>query len=257
MNLKKQKLLGVNINTDSEEVILEYIEKLLTKTHKKISIVTPNPEILIRAYKDPEFKKLLNRADIALPDGIGLVVGGWFLGKQPRKRITGVDFIEKLCSLTARLNTELKNSKKSASDVSKQLVTTGFFGGQRGVAERTAERLQKKYPGVSVIFAGEEWNEAKIEAPLGVLFVAFGAPKQEKWIMDNLSKIPVRVAMAVGGSFDFISGEVVRAPKLVQAIGMEWLFRLMIQPWRWKRQLALMEFLRLILSEKFSKKQNG
>lgn len=254
MNLKKQDILGVHVNIDSEEVILEYIEEVLTKTDKKISIFTPNPEIIVRAVRDPEFKKLLNSGDVALPDGIGLVIGGQLLGKQLQKRIPGVDFMEKLCALTSRLNDEIKNSKKSASEASKQLVMTGFFGGQRGVAQRTAECLQKKYPGVSVGFVGEEGSEAKISQPIDILFVAFGAPKQEKWITDNLKKFPVRIAMGVGGSFDFISGDVVRAPRLIRVIGFEWLFRLVVQPWRWKRQLALLEFLRLILLEKFSKR---
>ena len=254
MNLTKQKILGVGITIDSEERILEYIEEILTKTDKKISIVTPNPEILVRAARDPEFTKVLNSADIALPDGIGLIIGGQFLGKQLRSRIAGVDFIEKLCSLTSRLNINLENSKKLASEVSKQLVMTGFLGGQAGVAEKTAECLRKKYPGVRVGFARNEWDEAKNIPSLGVLFIAFGAPRQEKWIYDNLQKIPVRVAMAVGGSFDFISGTVARAPKIIRVIGFEWLFRLLIQPWRWRRQLALLEFLRLILLEKLSRR---
>ena len=255
MNLTKQKILGVGITIDSEERVLEYIEEILTKTNKKISIVTPNPEILVRASRDPEFRELLNSADIALPDGVGVVLGSYLLGKQPQVRIAGVDFMEKLCSLTSRLNSNLENSKKSASEVSKQLVMTGFLGGQPHVAEETAECLQQKYPGVRVGFAKNEWPEAKNIPSLGVLFVAFGAPRQEKWIHDNLSKIPVRVVMAVGGSFDFISGRVIRAPKIIRVIGFEWLFRLLIQPWRWKRQLALVEFLRLILLEKLKKEK--
>jgi len=254
MNLTKQKILGVGITIDSEERILEYIEEILTKTSKQISIVTPNPEILVRASRDLEFRKILNDADIALPDGMGIVFGSYFLGKQPQRRIAGVDFMEKLCSLTARLNGNLENSKKSASKTSKQLVMTGFLGGQPHVAEMTAECLQKKYPGVRVDFVKDECAETKNIPSLGVLFVAFGAPRQEKWIHDNLAKIPVRVGMAVGGSFDFISGRVIRAPKVIRVIGLEWLFRLLIQPWRWKRQLALIEFLRLILLEKFSRR---
>jgi len=252
MNLTKQKILGVGITIDSEERILEYIEEILTETNKKISIVTPNPEILVRASHDPDFQKILNDADIALPDGVGIVLGSYILGKQPQKRIAGVDFMEKLCSLTARLNEDLENPKKSASKTSKELVMTGFLGGQPHVAEKTAECLQQKYPGVRVGFVKNEWIEAKNFPSLGVLFVAFGAPRQEKWIYDNLPKIPVRVAMAVGGSFDFISGRVIRAPKVIRVIGFEWLFRLLVQPWRWKRQLALIEFLRLVLLEKFS-----
>jgi N-acetylglucosaminyldiphosphoundecaprenol N-acetyl-beta-D-mannosaminyltransferase len=254
INLTKQEILGVGITVDSEERILEYVEEILTKTDKKLSIVTPNPEILVRAFADTEFKRVLNGADIALPDGIGVILGGQLLGKKLKSRIAGVDFMEKVCSLTSRLNTKLKNSQKSASEVSKQLVTTGFLGGQPGVAEKAAECLRNKYPGVSIGFTKNEVGEATTLPPVDVLFVAFGAPRQEKWIYENLKKNPIRIAMAVGGSFDFLSGNVIRAPKLIQNIGLEWLFRLVIQPWRWKRQLALLKFLRLILLEKFSHK---
>jgi len=84
-----------------------------------------------------------------------------------------------------------------------------------------------------------------------ILFVAFGAPKQEKWICDNIQKLPVRVMMSVGGSFDVLSGRVARAPKFFQFVKGEWLFRLAIQPWRWKRQLALIEFIFLVASDFF------
>ena len=149
----------------------------------------------------------------------------------------------------------------------------GFLGGKDGVAEKTAECLQKKYPGLRVNFAGSEWpNEMKDEKgelknrektshlsflishlSIDILFVAFGVPKQEFWISDNLEKIPVKIAIGVGGAFDYISGRVKRAPEWIQNIGLEWLYRLIREPWRLKRQLALLEFIRLVIKEKVKK----
>jgi len=88
---------------------------------------------------------------------------------------------------------------------------------------------------------------------IDILFVAFGAPKQEFWISENLDKIPVKIAIGVGGAFDYISGKIPRAPFFVRKLGMEWLFRLLVQPWRIKRQLSLIEFAWLVIKEKLSR----
>ena len=95
----------------------------------------------------------------------------------------------------------------------------------------------------------KQFNNATID----ILFVAFGAPKQEFWINENLNKIPVKIAIGVGGAFDHISGKVPRAPLIIRRLGMEWLFRLIVQPWRFKRQLALIEFIWLVLKERLRK----
>ena len=139
-----------------------------------------------------------------------------------------MDFMEELVSLAAEKG-----------------FTTGFLGGGDGIAKQTAECLLKKYPKLKVFFAGSD-TETKIP-PVDLLFVALGHIKQEKWIAENLEKIPVHVAMGVGGSFDYLSGNVPRAPKWMRDLGLEWLFRLILQPWRIKRQLALLQYLWLVM----------
>ena len=142
--------------------------------------------------------------------------------------------------------------------------TIGLLGGRDGVAELAAERLLEKYPKLKVVFAksgGEVDNDGNVIArnemteDCDILFVAFGPPKQEKWIAKNLKKIPVKVAMTVGGSLDIISGKIPRAPKILRTLGLEWIFRLIMEPWRVKRQLALIEYLLLIL--KYGKYKNS
>lgn len=226
-------LLGVGFTDAKEEQILEYIYTGLKNVDEKYYIVTPNPELLVIAHKDPEYEKVLNGAKIALPDGIGVMLGAWIMGKPLKQRITGVDFMESLCGY-----------------VSKQPITVGFLGAGSNVAEKTSECLRKKYPGLNVGLVSQEWSDELTGKKIDILFVAFGSPKQEFWIRENLKDIPAKVVVGVGGSFDFISGNIKRAPKIVRRLGLEWLFRLFIQPWRIRRQFSLIRFVLLILSER-------
>lgn len=282
--IRKKTIIGIGITDATKNEVLEYIIKSVVNFKKKFFIVTPNPEFLVFANKNVAFKDILNKADLASADGVGLMIAGKILDKPLKERFAGVDLVENLCEAVAD-----------------QPITVGFLGGRSGVAERTVECLRKKYPGLKVVFAGSAWknghfgrlphvaddaqlqnsenkalNSASLsksrlpselkptfsssasgQAPsvnsIDVLFVAFGAPKQEFWIAENLDKIPVKVAIGVGGAFDYISGKIPRAPSFIRNIGMEWLFRLILQPWRIKRQLALLEFAWLVVREKLNK----
>jgi N-acetylglucosaminyldiphosphoundecaprenol N-acetyl-beta-D-mannosaminyltransferase len=236
-----------------KEAILK-VEKWL-KGGGKHYIVTPNPEFVMAAQKDYEFKKILNKADLAIADGTRLGWANKMLSERnwfkkilllpsvlfPTKRLThfdivhGVDFMQELI--------------KIAQD---QGFTIGFLGGRDGVAAKTSECLKKKYPKLKIVFAedGPEVDEMGNELTAydlqliatDLLFVAFGQRKQEKWIAKNLPKIPVKVAIGVGGAFDYFSGKIPRAPKWMRFLGLEWFFRLIWQPWRIKRQLILLKF---------------
>ncbi len=237
--LKKTNVLGVDITTAKEQEILEFIVKELGKSRQerqKIIIFTPNPEMISAANREEGLKNMLNQAQISLPDGMGVVIAGKLMGKPIQARIAGVDFVKKLCE-----------------NISKEPVKTGFLGGLPGVAKEAAECLQKKYPKLAVGYASDAYDKVKmIHSDIDILFVAYGFPKQEQWILEHINKIPATVVMGVGGAFDFISGRVVRAPKIVGNFGLEWLFRLIIQPWRVKRQLQLLHFGGLILREALS-----
>ncbi len=272
--IDKKNMLGVGITNATKNEILEYIVKSLKNFKKKYFIVTPNPEFLVLANKNLEYKNILNRAELASADGIGVLVAAKILGRPLKERLTGVELVKSLCKL-----------------VSGKPITVGFLGGRAGVAEMTSECLQKKYSGLKVNFAGEEWPDSEIDGrrskiegsnlkiedrksiypqsstvkslsstfnllpskSIDILFVAFGAPKQEFWISENLDKIPVKIAIGVGGAFDYISKNVKRAPVWMQNIGLEWLFRLILQPWRIKRQLSLLKFIWLGFKEKLSR----
>lgn len=232
----KAEILGIKIDDVNLGEALKIVRNFLTKSGKYY-ITTPNPEIVMMAQKDADFKKIINNADLAVPDGAGLKLSSDIVCNT-----TGIDLMEGIIKLAAD-----------------QGFTTGFLGGGEGVAKKTAECLLRKYPKLKISFVnsggyinnkGEAENTIYDIPHTDLLFVAFGPPKQEKWIAKNLDKIPVKVAMGVGGSFDVLSGRVSRAPKWIRNLGFEWLFRLVIQPWRLKRQLALFKYLWLLTKHK-------
>ncbi|GIW62044.1 MAG: acetylglucosaminyldiphosphoundecaprenol acetyl-beta-D-mannosaminyltransferase [Patescibacteria group bacterium] len=230
----KNYIFGIGVSNITEENALELVLKRVKNGKKKCMIVTPNPEIVMYALSHPIYKRIINEADLALCDGIGLFLAGSILGKPFRERITGVDFMDKLCA-----------------KASENAVTVGFLGGRHGVAEKTAECLRKKYPGLIIKFSGEEWDVKTFpKEGVDILFVAFGFPKQEEWIAKYLPMLPIKVAMGVGGAFDYLSGRVKRAPFFIRSLGLEWLYRLIHQPWRIKRQVVLPQFLYLVLKQK-------
>ncbi len=245
----KVNILGVKIDDVDILQVVDQVEEWLKKDGKHY-IVTPNPEIVVMAQKDLELKNIINNAELAIPDGVGLKLATDIENTTP-----GVDVMEELVKMAAEKG-----------------FTIGFLGGRDQVAKEVKERLLKKYPKLKVNFAdsgGEvdkngdviarseatKQSKKRLPRPFGarndesidILFVAFGPPKQEKWIAKNLEKIPVKVAMGVGGAFDYISRKVPRAPVFIRKIGFEWLFRLVVQPWRIKRQLALIKYLFMLL----------
>lgn len=245
-SLDKLQLFGIDITNTIKSQILEYLLKNLKNKADPYYIVTPNPEIIVYATKHPHFKKIINNARIALPDGVGVILAGLILGKRFKQRITGVDFMELLCAAVAQHN--LISHEKP--------IAIGFLGGRKGVAEMTAKCLVRKYPELKVVFAGEDPDKLlkSLRLPrspmIDILFVAFGFPKQEEWMAAMLGKIPVRVMMGVGGAFDYISGNVKRAPFIIRLFGFEWLYRLIRQPWRIRRQFSLIQFVFLLLKER-------
>lgn len=234
VNMKKN-ILGVKVDDVSLDEVLKIVDGWLVNKGKHY-IVTPNPEIVMMAQKDAELKNIINNADLGIPDGIGLKLAGDIVCNTP-----GIDLMERIIEL--------------AQDKG---FTTGFLGGRDNVAKKVVECLSKIYPKLKITFAesgGEVDENGRLLKLFKILkcdflFVAFGPPKQEKWIAKNLDKIPVKVAMGVGGSFDVISGMVPRAPIFIRKLGFEWLFRLMLQPWRIKRQLKLLKFVWLLTKRK-------
>jgi N-acetylglucosaminyldiphosphoundecaprenol N-acetyl-beta-D-mannosaminyltransferase len=231
-------ILGIRVSNVNVPESLAIIESLVESTPPH-QLVTVNTEFVMAAQKDAEFKAIINSAALALPDGIGLLWAARFLGHPLKERVTGVDTVQQVAELAARKGYRLF-----------------LLGAAEGVADLCAQRLSNEYPNLQI--AGTYSGSPAVEEENGivalvkqakpdVLFVAYGAPQQDKWIARNLKRLEVPLTMGVGGAFDFIAGVAVRAPPWIQRLGLEWLHRLYREPWRWRRMLVLPKFVGLVI----------
>jgi len=202
---------------------------------------------VILARSDREFKEIMNNASLTLADGMGIILASKLLGESLKERVTGVDLIPHLC----------KFSQESGSSIF-------FFGSLSGVVEDAIAKLKQKFPKMNVAGLQNGYFDKNIEGEIitkinssgtDILLVGLGQPAQEKWIYNNRDKIN-SVCIGIGGSFDVISGRISRAPKILQQCGLEWLYRLFLQPYRFKRMLWLPYFIWLVLIEAFKKRYN-
>lgn len=234
----KVSLLGVEIDALGMEETVERVAGLINsgRPHR---ILTINPEFLYQAQFEERIMKLAQRADLITPDGIGIVWACRLAGFPVKERITGTDLMLRL-----------------VERASPEGWRVYLLGGAPGVAEEAAEKLQLQYSGLKL--AGthhgyfkdseEELVVKKIkELKPHLLFVALGAPKQEIWIDQHIQAIGTATAIGVGGSFDVVSGRVERAPRWVRRINLEWLYRLLKEPSRWRRQAVLPLFAWLVI----------
>lgn len=219
-------LLGVRVHAVTLAQALDWVEAVVTARIPR-QLCTANPEFLIAAQSDAEFRAVLNQADLVIPDGIGVVWAARWLGYALPERVAGADLVVKIAERGARHGWRIY-----------------FLGAAEGVAQRAAQVLQLRYPGfvVAGTYAGspQPKDEAEIIARVtaarpDILFVAYGHPKQDKWIARNRERLGVPLSLGVGGAFDFIAGVVPRAPLWVQRLHLEWLYRLWRQPWRASR----------------------
>lgn len=232
----KENILGIDVTPLDYGELISSIMKDIDQGRKAF-IVAINPEKIMKAQKDPDLKKLLNRATYQIPDGIGVIIASKLKGGNIRSRVTGIDLMMKLC--------------QKASQNNKSVF---LYGAKPEVVEEARNRLIKQFPGLRVagVIHGYENDQEKILSTINlakpdILFVGLGSPRQEYWILENMDKLNVHIFQGVGGSFDVISGNLKRAPEALQKIGLEWFYRLIKEPWRWRRQLVLVSFLYRVL----------
>ena len=237
-------VLGVRVDRLSQQQTLTSIDQLITLYRENSAltcqqVVTVNPEFVMTAQHNTTFRQYINQAAIVVPDGTGVVWATRYLRLPAPERVTGTDMLPELARLCAQKGYRLY-----------------LLGAAPGVAEIAAERLQELAPDLQIAgtYAGSPdpaEEDVIIErirsAQADLLCVAYGAPAQELWIGRNLNRLPVAMAIGVGGAFDFLAGRQVRAPRLMQQVGLEWLYRLYREPRRWRRMLALPKFAILIM----------
>lgn len=216
-------------------------------------VVTPNPEMLVASSHDEYLHAALSGAGLSLADGVGVQLAGWWYRHPIRNRISGVDVARELLGHAARLQ-----------------ASVYFLGGNPGVAQLAAKRLAHQIPKLAIagasnggVIQNPEWVDHGIldairQTNAAILIVAFGHGTQERFIAAHLARLPsVRIAIGVGGAFDYWSGKIRRAPLLLRQVGLEWLYRLVRQPKRLPRILrAVMVFPYLLVRARYARGKN-
>ncbi len=233
-------ILGVGFDSTTKADALEYVLSLLPE-HKAKYIVTPNPEIVMRAKEDAALAAAVKNACLVIPDGIGIMYGAKILGKSVKERIPGIDF-------TAALFERMAEEGKSVF----------LFGAKPGIAEKAAENISAQFPGI--IISGTNDGYFIDDAPIiekinaakpDLLLVCLGCPKQELWMQTNAPNLDVGIMVGAGGSLDVFSGTVERAPVFWRKLGLEWFHRLLKDPKRIKRMSALPKFIFAVIFSRF------
>lgn len=249
----KLNVLGVGVDNLTVPEALTLIENWV-ETHRTAAttpgriVVTLNPEYIMAARRDPEFRQIIEQAALCTPDGAGLIACGKLWGQPFRGRVTGVALTHALAQRSAEL--------------AQQNCPFNLFllGAAPGVADEAAAKLRELYPSVQIAgtFAGtaapngDAETLAKVrEAKPDIVLVAYGMGKlkQDGWMARNLNQSGTAVAIGVGGVFDYLTGRAKLAPPLLRKLGLEWAYRLYNEPWRWKRMLALPQFAFLVLGQ--------
>ena len=244
-HVKRHDILGTpvdDVDLDSALArITGWLQEPATSLHH---VVTVNPEFVIAARRDAHFRGVLQRSALATADGVGIPIAARILKLPVRARVTGVDLVEGIAGIAPTNNRMF------------------LLGAGEGIASEAAGALKRRFPAVDIVgtHAGspedatfEDIDQRLAQTRPTVLLVAFGHPRQDLWIdrhRERLGEHGILVAVGVGGAFDYLSGRVPRAPRLVRRLGFEWLYRLARQPWRWRRQLALPLFVLLVFRER-------
>ena len=231
-------VLGVRLKSYSMTEIIDKI-KVHIEENKQIFIVTANTEIVMLGKKDASFKNILNTADFVTPDGIGVVWAGRYLGHEVPERVAGFDLAQNLLKTASESN-----------------LSVFFFGAAPSIAEKALVNAKLKYANLNCVgcrdgFFRDEETQEIIEqinsAQPDILFLALGAPKQERWLHDNRHLLKSKVLIGVGGTFDVMAGVSKRAPIYWQKLGLEWLYRLCREPKRLGRMLVIPQFMLYVL----------
>lgn len=240
---EKTKILGIQFDNVDIDGAMDITKKLVDTSNKSCKlVVAPNTEFIMMAQKDKEFFDILNSADLATPDSVGVMIGGKLQKKPFKTRIPGQMYFRNV----------LKIAEKEGWSVY-------LLGGKDDVPKLATENILKLYPNLKVAGYHEGYFEKDSEEIViqeinslqpNVLFVAMGAPIQEKWIYKHRNELKVDIAAGQGGTFDYEAGKVKRAPEIVQKLCIEWLWRLILQPSRIKRMIVLPVYLMKVIFSK-------
>ncbi|MGG4178497.1 WecB/TagA/CpsF family glycosyltransferase [Virgibacillus pantothenticus] len=237
-------IMGIPFLHTNQQSFVDLLDQRIQRGEKTF-VITANPEVVMKARKDTQFMQHVQRATYVVADGIGVVKAASLLKQPLPERVTGFDTMIHLL--------EIANKKH---------YRIFLLGAQNDTLQKTVKKIEQQYPNIKIVGAQDgyfNWESNEVADSIAKLqpditFVALGCPRQENWIANNLSKFNQGVFIGVGGSFDGIAGTVKRAPVIFQKLNLEWFYRLLKQPSRWKRMLALPEFAILIMKQKLKGK---
>lgn len=227
---KRIEILGIPVDNFSKEEILKKIRKTIINNKEQIAIIAINPKKIMLANEDKELKSIIQETEILIPDSA-------HLGRKMGERITGIDLMENICNevkeakifLYGSIEENVKTAKINLERKNKDIEIVGYVNG---------------------FVYGQEVIDRINNSKANILFVALGSPKQEKWIHSNRDKIKANVIMGVGGSIDVLSGKIKRAPRFIRKLGLEWLYRMIKEPKRFKDVPKFIKYLNLIKKER-------
>lgn len=224
-------ILGVKVDSVTKHEAIAKIGSFLDESKQRV-LITPNAEIILYAHRHPDYRDILNKADLAIPDGSGPVLVSRFLGEPLPEWVSGSDMVPEICRLAREKH-----------------LPIALLGGLDQTTIDKAAMAMREW-GNEVVFADhgvpkQHWNERAFHEKMiselrktapQIVFAAFGHPKQEQWIEAYRHELPsVRLFMGCGGALDFVAGAAKRAPRMMRRLGLEWLWRLMTEPKRIKR----------------------
>jgi N-acetylglucosaminyldiphosphoundecaprenol N-acetyl-beta-D-mannosaminyltransferase len=245
---RRVTILGVRIDDVTWDEVLAHIDALI-RSGEPHQLMTPNPEFVMHAQRHEDFRQLLHQVDLAPADGVGLKWAAALLGDHIRELVPGSELVYRM-------------AERGAARGERWFL----LGAAEGVAAAAGAELERRYPGLIIAgtYSGAPAPEhddeicRRIEAvkPVDVLLVAYGAPAQDRWSARNQPRLKIPVAMGVGGTFNFIAGRSRRPPVIVKRLNLIWLFRLLTEPWRWRRQLSLVHFVALVLRDRWRNRRD-
>lgn len=234
-------IFGVNIDAVSMEKAVERLMGFCNEDRVH-PVYTVNSEIIMAAYRDPQFRDILNAGDMVTADGAGVILAAKILGLDLPQKVSGVDLVRTMLPVAAQAG-----------------IPFFLLGGKPGVAGDAARNLEQAYPGLDIrgyshgYFTADEEKgiiDSINRSGALILLVALGAPRQENWIHKNRAILKPRVCIGVGGALDVYSGRKKLAPEFIRRWGFEWLYRLCQEPWRYKRMLVLPVFVLKVIMER-------
>lgn len=240
MMMEQINILGISFVNATRKQFVEHLHKHIY-TKKKAFVVTANPEIVIKAHENKAYKETITQADYVTADGIGVVKAAKLLKTPLPERVTGFDLLIDLLELANEYHYSIY-----------------LLGASETTLTETVKHINDTYPNVHITGSHHgyfDWKSNHIQTEIkekkpDLVFVALGVPRQENWVASNISSFQKGVFIGVGGSFDVLAGTVKRAPVAWQKANLEWLYRMMKQPSRLKRSLALPKFALKVLKEK-------